>query len=103
MFRSLARLYSAFISEVPLEYREWLDRNGVAVSGLKIETQKVMLKKRKWAVGFVGRVNFSLPEDIYDDRYAEITSRLLSFGEYSNVGGGRTSGLGVMRFSSADD
>lgn len=99
MFRSLARLYSAFLSEVPQEYREWLDRNGIAVSGLKIETQKVMLKKGKWAVGFVGRVNFSLPEDLYNDEFAEITSRLLSFGEYSNVGGGRTSGLGVMRFS----
>jgi len=99
MFRSLARLYSAFISEIPQEYREWLDRNGIAVSGLKIETQKVMLKKGKWAVGFVGRVNFSLPEDLYNDNYAEMTSRLLSFGEYSNVGGSRTSGLGVMRFS----
>uniref|UniRef100_A0A7C3MBX3 CRISPR-associated endoribonuclease Cas6 n=1 Tax=Archaeoglobus fulgidus TaxID=2234 RepID=A0A7C3MBX3_ARCFL len=98
MFRSLARLYSAFVSEVPQDYREWLDRNGIAVSGLKIETQKVMLKKGKWAVGFVGRVNFSLPEDLYEDKYAEITSKLLSFGEYSNVGGSRTSGLGVMRF-----
>ncbi|WP_456468944.1 hypothetical protein [Archaeoglobus sp.] len=81
MFRSLARLYSAFLSEVPQEYREWLDRNGIAVSRLKIETQKVLLKKGEWAVGFVGHVNFSLPEDLYSDEYAEITSRLLSFGE----------------------
>ena len=97
MFRSLARLYSAFVSEIPREYRKWLDKGGIAVSGAKIETEKVLLKKGKWAVGFVGTVNFSLPDDTYDEKFAEITSRLLKFGEYSNVGGSRTSGLGVMR------
>ncbi|RLI77781.1 CRISPR-associated endoribonuclease Cas6 [Archaeoglobales archaeon] len=97
MFRSLARLYSAFLSEIPQEYRNWLDRGGIAVSGLKIETQKVLLKKGKWAVGFCGYVNFSLPEDTYNDEWAEITSKLLNFGEYSNVGGSRTSGMGVIR------
>ena len=102
MFRSLARLYSAFLSEIPLEYRDWLDKNGIAISGLKIETQKVMLKKGKWASGFVGYVNFSLPEDTYREDFAEVTSRLLNFGEYSNVGGSRTSGLGVVRIALAD-
>jgi len=97
MFRSLARLYSAFLSEIPQEYREWLDRNGIVVSGLKIETERVLLKKGKWAAGFKGFVNFSLPEDTYDEVCAEITSKLLNFGEYSNVGGSRTSGLGVIR------
>lgn len=97
MFRSLARLYSAFVEDVPLEYREWLDNNGIAVSGFKIETQKVMLKKGKWAVGFTGWVNFSIPADMYSEQNARITAKLLRFGEYSNVGGGRTSGLGVIR------
>ena len=97
MFRSLARLYSAFLSEIPQEYREWLDRNSIVVSGLKIETEKVLLKKGKWAAGFKGFVNFSLPEDTYDEEYARMTSKLLDFGEYSNVGGSRTSGMGVIR------
>ncbi|WP_456369289.1 CRISPR-associated endoribonuclease Cas6 [Geoglobus sp.] len=97
MFRSLARLYSAFIEEVPADYREWVDRGGVAVSGLNIRTEKVLLKKKMWSAGFTGTVNFSLPEDTYEERFAELTSLLLNFGEYSNVGGGRTSGLGVIR------
>ena len=97
MFRSLARLYSAFISEIPSDYRDWLDENGITVSGLKIETEKVMLRKGKWAVGFKGIVNFGFPDDTYREDYAKITAKLLNFGEYSNVGGGRTSGLGVMR------
>lgn len=97
MFRSLARLYSAFLSEIPQEYREWLDKNSITVSGLRIETEKVLLKKGKWSVGFKGSVNFGLPGDTYNEDYAEITSRLLKFGEYSNVGGGRTSGQGFIR------
>ncbi|MBE8540205.1 CRISPR-associated endoribonuclease Cas6 [Geoglobus acetivorans] len=97
MFRSLARLYSAFIEEVPADYRRWLDEGGIAVSGLKIETEKVLLKKSKWAAGFTGWVNFSMPDDLYSEQHARLTAKLLRFGEYSNVGGGRTSGLGVMR------
>jgi len=42
---------------------------------------------------------FSLPEDTYSENFARITSLLLRFGEYSNVGGGRTSGLGVIKAS----
>ena len=99
MFKSLARLHSAFLSEIPLQYREWLNHNGITVSGFKIETQKVLLKKGKWASGFVGYVNFSIPEDSYVEEYAKITSKLLNFGEYSNVGGGRTSGLGVIKLN----
>jgi len=97
MFRSLARLYSAFISEVNEEYRDWLDSGGITVSGFNIKTEKVLLKKGMWSVGFTGWVNFTLPEDTYREDFAKLTSELLSFGEYSNVGGGRTSGLGVIR------
>ena len=97
MFRSLARLYSAFVEELPLDYRKWLDSGGIAVSGHDIKTEKVSLKKGVWSVGFTGWTNFSLPSDVYDEDFAKITSTLLDFGEYSNVGGGRTSGLGVIR------
>ncbi len=98
MFRNLARLYSSFLSEIPLKYRQWLDRGGVAVSGLCIKTEKVLLKRGKWAAGFTGWVNFSLPEDQYSEDFALITAKLLKFGEHSNVGGGRTSGLGVIKY-----
>lgn len=97
IFRNLARIYSAFISEISHEYREWLDAGGIVVSGLDIETQKVMLKKMKWDIGFIGKVYFNLPKDTYNEDFARITSKLLSFGEYSNVGGSRTSGFGVIK------
>jgi len=97
MFRSLARLYSAFISDVIQDYREWLDSGGITVSGYNIKTEKALLKKGMWSVGFIGWVNFSIPDDAYREDFARLTSELLSFGEYSNVGGGRTSGLGVIR------
>jgi CRISPR-associated endoribonuclease Cas6 len=97
MFRSLARLYEAFVSSLPREYREWLDKWGIAVSACNIRTEKVLLKKRMWTVGFVGDVSFSIPDDTYDENFAKITYKLLNFGEYSNVGGGRTSGLGLIR------
>jgi len=97
LFRSLARLYEAYISSLPKKYREWLDRWGIAVSGCNIKTEKVSLKKGLWSVGFVGEASFSIPDDTYNKEFARITSKLLSFGEYSNVGGGRTSGLGKIR------
>ena len=97
VFRSLARLYEAYVSALPREYREWLDKWGIAVSACNIRTEKVLLKKRMWSAGFVGDVKFSIPDDTYDDEFAGITSKLIKFGEYSNVGGGRTSGLGMIK------
>ncbi len=97
LFRSLARLYEAYVSDLPREYREWLDKWGIAVSGCNIRTEKILLKKGMWSVGFIGDVSFSIPEDTYNEEFARVTSRLLSFGEYSNVGGGRTSGLGMIK------
>ncbi len=97
LFRSLARLYEAYVSCLPIEYREWLDKWGIAVSGCNIRTEKVLLKKGLWSVGFTGDVNFSIPDDTYDEKFVRITSKLLNFGEYSNVGGGRTSGMGMIR------
>ncbi|WP_456328645.1 CRISPR-associated endoribonuclease Cas6 [Archaeoglobus sp.] len=97
MFRSLARLYEAFVAELPLNYRSWLDKHAIAISGCNIRTEKVTLKKGMWTVGFIGRANFTIPKDTYNEEFARITAALLKFGETSNVGGGRTSGFGVMR------
>jgi CRISPR/Cas system endoribonuclease Cas6 (RAMP superfamily) len=84
------------LDEIPIEYREWLDNHGIAIAGCNIETRKVLLKRGLWSVGFTGVVRFSIPDDTYSNEFAEITAKLLKFGELSNVGGGRTSGMGVM-------
>ncbi len=96
LMRSLARIYEGFVEALPREYRDWLDMHGVAVAGCNISTEKVMIKKNSWNVGFKGEVKLSLPGDVYREDYARITSKLLRFGCYTNVGGGRTSGMGVM-------
>jgi CRISPR-associated endoribonuclease Cas6 len=98
LFRSLARLWEAFIKPLPSEYRNWLDNWGIVVSGCNISSEKVLLRKGAWSVGFKGEALFSIPEDSYNEDFARITSSLLNFGRYSNVGGGRTSGLGMIDY-----
>ena len=99
LFRSLARLWEAFVKPLPSGYRDWLDEWGVVVSGCSIATEKVLLRRQTWSVGFKGEVSFSIPDDSYVEKFAKTTATLLNFGKYSNVGGGRTSGLGVIDYS----
>ncbi|MCS7121446.1 MAG: CRISPR-associated endoribonuclease Cas6 [Archaeoglobaceae archaeon] len=102
IFRSLSRLYSAFVSTIPTEFREWVNSGAIVVSGHKIETKVVDLKKGNWSSGFVGWVNFSIPKENYVEDFSKIVYKLLKFGEYSNVGGGRTSGLGVIKIENIE-
>lgn len=103
MFRSLLRLWRKFTG-VDLnhrEYIEWLLKGGVTVAGYpKLKTVRVYEHPTtpKWSVGFKGKVLFNLPEDTYSEEMAKTTHTLLKFGEYSNVGGNRTAGFGVIRY-----
>jgi len=49
-------------------------------------------------MGFVGLVRFSLPHDAFSAKFARLTDAFMKFAEYSNVGGGRTAGFGVVRY-----
>ena len=104
MFKNLVRLWRAF-SRKPFSYSgflRWIELGGVAISGFPggIRTVRVYEHpdSNKWAVGFVGTVNFSLPDDLYSKRYARIADALLKFAEHSNVGGNRTAGFGVIDY-----
>lgn len=103
IMRNLLRLWKAFTG-VPLKYKEyiqWLLLGGIAIAGIpKLRTVRVYEHKTipKWSVGFIGEVYFNLPEDTYDSEMARITDALLKFGEYSNVGGNRTAGFGVIEY-----
>ena len=108
MMRSLVRLWRAF-SDRPFNYSDylsWISSMGVSLAGYPdgIRTRRLYehVTTRKFVVGFVGRVNFSIPEDLYMKRWAKITDALLKFAEYSNVGGGRTAGFGVVRYQPRD-
>ncbi|RLF18181.1 MAG: hypothetical protein DRJ68_07005 [Thermoprotei archaeon] len=102
MFRGLARLWRKFADKHfnYKRYTEWLLDGGITVSGYtKLKTVRVYehATTPKWSVGFKGKVYFNLPKDTYSIKMAKITHALLRFGEYSNVGGNRTAGFGVIK------
>lgn len=102
MFRNLLRIWKKF-SDYKLPYNEyigWLDNGGVVVSGFENMRTHIFYEHettKKWIVGFTGRVNFSMPEDIYSQEMAKITRGLVRFGELVNTGVGRTAGFGMVR------
>lgn len=100
-FRGLARLYRQLCNP-NFRYRsycEWLLEGGVALEtyyGLKV--LKVRENDVRWSRGFVGRAVFAIPRDLYDSRMAKLSHRLLEFAKFSNVGGNRTAGFGVINY-----
>jgi CRISPR-associated endoribonuclease Cas6 len=109
-FRSLLRLWRAFSgasTKIPAgDFKSWVELGGVALSGYPNSIRTIRVYEHpttnKWVVGFVGEVHFSLPKDLYSEKHAKVVDALLRFGEYTNVGGGRSAGLGVIKYLSAD-
>lgn len=104
MMRSLLRLWRSYSDShfnYP-RYNRWITSMGVSLSGFPEGIKTVRLYEdealRRFIVGFRGVVQYSLPEDLYRKRWARITDALLRFAEYSHVGGGRTAGLGMIRY-----
>jgi len=54
-------------------------------------------------MGFTGPVRFSIPGDMFSEKFARFTDALMKFVEYSNVGGNRTAGFGVVKYLPKDD
>ncbi|MCD6504696.1 CRISPR system precrRNA processing endoribonuclease RAMP protein Cas6 [Candidatus Bathyarchaeota archaeon] len=109
LLRSAVRIWKTFSDRKfnYTAYLDWVTTMGVALAGFPrgIKTHRVYEHKTtdKWVVGFKGLVNYNLPEDTYKKRWATVTDALLKFAEYSNVGGGRTAGLGMMRYKPAQN
>ncbi|MEM1985321.1 MAG: CRISPR system precrRNA processing endoribonuclease RAMP protein Cas6 [Nitrososphaeria archaeon] len=108
-FKSIARIWRKF-SNYNLnlqDFIEWLEIGGIAISGYPegIRTHIVYEHPttKKWSVGFTGTVHFSIVKDIYSPEKAKIADTLLKFAEYTNVGGGRTAGLGVIKYTLKQD
>ncbi|MEM0327728.1 MAG: CRISPR system precrRNA processing endoribonuclease RAMP protein Cas6 [Thermoproteota archaeon] len=104
MFKNLARLWKRF-SGMSLNYRDyvsWVERGGVTLAGFpnRIRTIRVYEhpKSNKWVMGFIGAVRFSIPEDIFTEKHARFTDALMRLAEYTNVGGNRTAGFGVVKY-----
>jgi CRISPR-associated endoribonuclease Cas6 len=108
MLRNLTRLWRRF-SGMSFEYRDyaaWVDMGGIAIAGFPrgIRTVRVYEhpESNKWVMGFVGSVRFSTPSDLFSERFARFTDALMRFAEYSNIGGGRTAGFGVVSYFPKD-
>ncbi len=104
IFRNLARLWRRF-SGLTFDYRNyvaWVDGGGVALAGFPngIRTMRVYEHPglNKWVMGFIGSVRFSIPGDMFSEKFARFTDALMKFAEYSNVGGNRTAGFGVVKY-----
>ncbi|MEM4727693.1 MAG: CRISPR system precrRNA processing endoribonuclease RAMP protein Cas6 [Candidatus Bathyarchaeia archaeon] len=104
LFRSLLRLWSKF-SNIKIDYKgfmDWVDQGGVTLSGYPMGLRTFRIYEhpyaKKWVVGFMGTVYYDLPNDSYDQDYARLCDSLLKFGEISNVGGGKTAGLGMIEY-----
>jgi len=73
----------------------WIERN-VYCSSYKMETKGSEIGKSKLVAGGLGKVSYSVKEcDSNFCRWLEILCRL---GEYTNAGGNRTAGMGVMKY-----
>ncbi|MEM3523773.1 MAG: CRISPR system precrRNA processing endoribonuclease RAMP protein Cas6 [Thermoproteota archaeon] len=108
MFKNLARLWKRF-SGMSLDYKDyisWVERGGVALAGFPrgIRTVRVYEhpKSNKWVMGFIGAVRFSIPGDMFTEKHARFTDALMRLAEYTNVGGNRTAGFGVVKYLPKD-
>lgn len=98
IFPNLMRLWSScntgkyYGKEEHLEYKEWLTKN-MGVSEHELHTQLVHMGRRK-ATGFLGWTTYEMKAE---DEWNRTTHALARFAEYSNVGGNRTGGFGVVQ------
>jgi len=98
IFSGLMRLWNLFSDfkrfdkERFLEYKEWLLKN-VGVCRFSLGTRMAFMARKK-ASGFVGWIDY---EFRVMDEWNKITQVLGRFAEYSNVGGNRTGGFGVVK------
>jgi CRISPR-associated endoribonuclease Cas6 len=104
LFRSIARIWRKF-SNFNLnlkDFMEWIEIGGIAISGFPkgIKTHIVYEHPttKKWCVGFTGIVHYSIVKDLYNSEKSKIANTLLKFATYTNVGGGRTAGLGMIKY-----
>jgi len=104
MFRNLARLWRRFsgLSFEYSDYVKWVEGGGIALAGFPNGIRTVRVYEHptsnKWAMGFVGRVRFAIPRDMFSEKFSRFTDALMRFAEYSNIGGNRTAGFGVVEY-----
>jgi len=85
-----------FSKENYVAYKEWLTKN-VGVSEYQLETRLNVMRQKK-ATGFTGWVTYELKEK--ENLWNKTTWMLAKYAEYSNIGGNKTGGFGVVSSTS---
>jgi len=103
MFLNVLRVWNKFSEEKISrddfkDYKRWLSGE-VGVIRYDLNTVTINAERAKAKLGFVGNAFY----EINDHEYSKITHTLLSFAEFSNVGGGRTAGMGVVKVGILND
>jgi len=103
IFTNLHMVWNSYMKpRISKRYLTWLNEMGICPAAL-LNVRTVRLfeyeknKRKRFDIGFIGRARFALVEELYDKTMATYTYALLKFAEYSNIGKGRTAGLGVVR------
>ena len=105
MFKHLAHAWNELVAEPGTTIDElalgtWAKEH-VRVSAYRLETASVDLGEgNRSNTGFKGWATLAIKKDEAGGSFPAIVHRLLRFGEYSNVGGGRNTGLGSIRYVS---
>jgi len=99
VFSSLMRCWNLFNDcrrfgkEEYVTYREWLGKN-VGVSEYELWTRLAVMRAKK-VTGFVGWVTYEMKDK--ESEWNKITCMLAKYAEYTNVGGNKTGGFGVVK------
>lgn len=105
MLRNLKRQWDQYagVSLMGRRFNRWLEEGGIAIAGAsEIKTHRLMDRaRRRFFVGFTGKVRFSLPEDAFSEENARAVNILLRIGEETQVGINRTAGFGMYRILKA--
>lgn len=100
LFPNLAKVWNQYAAEECQvddgEFYQWVSQH-VSVSSYKLQTRPVKIDRQVKVFGCVGWAKYlnNDPANIY----ASWVDILLKFAEYVNVGGNRTAGCGVIRYS----
>jgi len=96
IFKNLLRMFRKFsgLEDIPYnDIREYIENDNIIIAKFPdgIKSRAIKLSEDEKYIGFVGKVYYRLegPEDMR--RYIHM---LLKYAEYSNIGVGRTAGLG---------
>jgi len=107
VFTNLLKLWNTFspIAFDKKSFREWVEKS-IGVSGyhLRRSLKPIDIGRGRSVGGFTGWCAYKFfPNKEYNDRtnkeYLKLLYTLCKFGEFSNVGGNRTGGFGVIKFT----